>query len=204
MDVQVIQNKIYEIRGIKVMLDYDLAVLYQTETKRLKEAVRRNKRRFPEDFMLELTKEEYDSLRTQIAALESNITLKPAEMKGSLRTQIATSNKKGRGRHSKYPPFAFSEHGVAMLAAVLNSDKAIDMNLTIIRAFIALKQLAIQHKNFADQLQALREELHGRIDIHDAQLGQIYEAIENLLDQNADRKEKEEAWKNRNRIGFKK
>lgn len=200
MNVQVIQNKIYEIRGIKVMLDFDLAVLYQTETKRLKEAVRRNKRRFPEDFMFELTKEEYDSLRTQIAALEEKIALNPARIKGSLRTQIATSKRGG----TRYPPFAFSEHGVAMLAAVLNSDKAIDMNLTIIRGFITLKQLAIQHKAFADQLQSLREELHGRIDIHDAQLGQIYEAIENLLDQNIERKEKEEAWKNRNRIGFRK
>lgn len=178
MNVQVIQNKIYEIRGIKVMLDFDLAELYQTETKYLKRAVRSNIRRFPEDFMFELRKEEYDFLRTQ----------------------IATSKRGG----TRYPPFAFSEHGVAMLAAVLNSEKAIDMNLTIIRAFIALKQLAIQHANFANQLQSLRDELHGRIDVHDAQLGQIYEAIENLLDQNADRKEKEEAWKSRNRIGFKK
>lgn len=200
MEIRVIQSKIYEIRGIKVMLDYDLAALYQTETKYLKRAVRSNIRRFPEDFMFELTKKEYGSLRTQNASLENQNSPKSTTVKDSLRTQIATSKRGG----TRYMPFAFSEHGVAMLAAVLNSDKAIDMNLTIIRAFIALKQFAIQHANFSDQLQALREELHGRIDVHDAQLGQIYEAIENLLDQNVDRKEKEEAWKNRNRIGFKK
>ena len=95
MDLQVIQNKIYEIRGQRVMLDFDLAVLYDTETKRLKEAVRRNISRFPDDFMLELAYEEYDSLRSQIASLKN---LK-------------------RGEHSKFLPFAFTEQGVAMLAS---------------------------------------------------------------------------------------
>ncbi len=97
MDLQLIQNKIYEIRGQRVMLDFDLAVLYTTETKRLKEAVRRNINRFPVDFMFELTNQEYDSLRSQIASLKN---LK-------------------RGEHSKYLPFAFTEQGVAMLASVL-------------------------------------------------------------------------------------
>lgn len=182
MNIQVIQNRIYEIRGVRVMFDFDLAALYETETKYLKRSVRQHIRRFPEDFMFELTKEEYDSLRCNFSTLAE----------------------KGRGRHSKYLPFAFTEHGVAMLAAVLHSDKAIDMNITIVRAFIALKQLAIQQRDFAEQLQIIREELHQRIDVHDAQLSQIYEAIENLLDEQAEKKEKETAWKNRNRIGFKK
>ena len=117
MELSVIQNKIYDIRGQKVMLDFDLATLYGTETKRLKEAVRRNIKRFPSpDFMFELTKSEYDSLRTQ----------------------FATSNKRGGVR---YMPFAFSEHGVSMLSSVLNSDIAIEINISIIRAFIAVRQL---------------------------------------------------------------
>jgi len=106
MELQVIKNKIYEIRGQRVMLDFDLAVLYDTDTKRLKEAVRRNIARFPHDFMFELTNEEYDSLRSQIATLKN---LK-------------------RGEHSKYLPFVFTEHGVAMLASVLKSETAIQVN----------------------------------------------------------------------------
>lgn len=174
MQLQVIQNKIYELRGQKVMLDFDLAELYETETKRLKEAVRRNIKRFPPDFMFELTKEEYHSLRTQFAALK-NI---------------------GRGRHSKYLPFAFTEHGVTMLAAVLNSERAIDMNLAIVRAFIALKQMTIRQKELAEQL----EEIRNRLGEHDVQLNQIYDAIENLLDEKAEKK----SWEERERIGFKK
>ena len=100
------------------MLDFDLAEMYGTETKRLKEAVKRNIKRFPFDFMFELTKSEYDSLRTQ----------------------IATSNKRGGVR---YMPFAFTEHGVSMLSSVLNSDIAIEVNINIIRAFIAVRQLVI-------------------------------------------------------------
>ncbi|MCH5599885.1 ORF6N domain-containing protein [Niabella ginsengisoli] len=180
MNVTVIQNKIYELRGFRVMLDFDLAALYETETKYLKRAVKANIGRFPEDFMFELTKAEYDSLRTQ----------------------IATINKSGRGQHVKYMPFAFTEHGVAMLAAVLKSDKAIDMNISIVRAFIALKQMVIDQKGVMQKLEEVRSELHQRIDIHDAQLGQIYEAIENMLDEQADKRQKEEGWKNRtpNRI----
>ena len=176
MNVTVIQNKIYELRGLRVMLDFDLAELYETETKYLKRAVRSNITRFPEDFMFELTREEF------------------------LRCNFSTSKRGG----TRYMPFAFTEHGVAMLAAVLKSDKAIDMNISIIRAFIALKQIAIDQKRVMQKLEEVRSELHQRIDIHDAQLGQIYEAIENMLDDQADKKQKEEAWKNRKPIGFKK
>lgn len=177
MNITLIQNKIYEIRGQRVMLDLDLAELYQIENKRLKEAVRRNIKRFPADFMFQLTKAEYNNLRSQ----------------------FATSSWGG----TRYMPFAFTEHGVAMLAAVLHSDKAIDMNIMIVCAFIALKQLAIEQKDLMQKLEEVRTELHQRIDVHDAQLGQIYEAIESMLDDQANKKEKEEAWKSRNRIGFK-
>ena len=120
MELQPIQNKIYEIRGYKVMLDFDLAEIYGTETKRLKEAVRRNIKRFPSDFMFEITRDEYNFLRTQFATLDI-----------------------GRGKYSKYLPFAFTEQGVAMLSSVLNSEPAIAANINIMRAFIAVRQLVL-------------------------------------------------------------
>ena len=130
MELIDIQKKIFEIRDQRVMLDFDLAVLYETDTKRLKEAVRRNSKRFPEDFMFELTREEYETLRSQFATLDGG----------------------GRGKYSKYNPFAFTEHGVAMLSGVLHSDKAIEMNITIIRAFIALKEVVLAHNEVGEQL----------------------------------------------------
>jgi len=125
MDLQPIQNKIYEIRGFKVMLDFDLAGMYGTETKVLKQSVRRNIERFPDDFMFELTRDEYNSLRSQFVTLDV-----------------------GRGKYSKYLPFAFTEQGVAMLSTVLNSKTAIATNINIMRAFVAVRQLIL---NPADQ-----------------------------------------------------
>ena len=173
-NLTVIQNKIYEIRGEKVMLDFDLAELYKVETKRLKESVKRNKRRFPSDFMFELTKKEWLNLRSQ----------------------IATSSWGGL----RYLPFAFTEHGVTMLASILNSERAITMNIAIVRAFISLKQMMLQHKDLSERLEDLRKELHENIGEHDIQLAGIYEAIENLLDEKAEK----QAWETRERIGFKK
>ena len=114
--LEAIQSHIYEIRGVKVMLDRDLATLYNVETKRLKEQVKRNMSRFPSDAMFTLTKEEYDSLRSQ----------------------IATSN--GRGG-TRYMPYAFTELGVSMLSSVLNSDVAIQINLNIMRAFVLMRNM---------------------------------------------------------------
>lgn len=171
-NLTIIQQKIYELRDQKVMFDFDLAHLYRVETKRLKEAVRRNKKKFPADFMFELTKKEWTNLRTQ----------------------FATSSWGGQ----RYPPFAFTEHGVTMLASVLNSDRAIKMNIAIVRAFISLKQMALQHKDLAERLEELRKELHERIGEHDTQLAAIYDAIENLLDDKAEKKN----WAERQRIGF--
>ncbi|MCA4900838.1 MAG: ORF6N domain-containing protein [Bacteroidota bacterium] len=168
MQLQKIQNRIYEVRGQNVMLDFDLADLYETKTKRLKEAVRRNIDRFPNDFMFELTREEYNSLRTQFATLEA-----------------------GRGKYSKFNPFAFTEQGVAMLASVLNSPKAIQVNIQIVRAFVFIRQYALSHKDLSDKLR----ELETRYNKHFKDIG---EALNYLL-----QKDKQvETFKKRKRIGF--
>ena len=122
MELQTIQKKIYEIRGKQVMLDFDLAALYGVETKVLKQGVKRNIRRFPIDFMFELTQEEFNSLRSQ----------------------FVTSNKRGGTR---YMPFAFTEQGVAMLSSILNGETAIEVNISIIRAFVSIRQyLSVTNK----------------------------------------------------------
>ena len=132
MELQIIQNKIVELRGMRVMLDYDLAEMYGVETKRLKESVRRNIDRFPSDFMFELTRDEYNSLRSQIASLEN-----------------------GRGNHSKYLPFAFTEQGVAMLSSILNSKLAIQININIMRAFVVVRNYLIQQSATSLEIEKL-------------------------------------------------
>jgi len=184
--IRSIQNRIYEIRGERVMLDRDLADLYEIETKSLNLAVRRNIKRFPPDFMFQLTKEEYDSLRFQIETLETN---------NPLRSQIATL-KTGRGQHSKYLPYAFTEQGVAMLSGVLNSDKAINMNIAIMRAFVEIRKILLMQNDLKEQLRQLKDQVGN----HDAQLNQIYDAIENLLDEKVSQRK----WEERERIGFNK
>lgn len=136
MELQIIQNKIYEIRGQQVMLDSDLAELYQVETKYLKRTVNRNIQRFPIDFMFELNKEEYYFLRCQNCTLE------------------------GKGKYAKYLPYAFTEHGVTMLASVLRSDKAIDINIQIVRAFTALRQYVSESSQTAKELAELKLQIH--------------------------------------------
>ena len=117
--LELIQSKIYEIRGQKVMLDKDLAELYQVTTGNLNKAVKRNMKRFPPDFMFQLTTEEWEALRFQNGII-----------------------KKGRGEHTKYLPYAFTEQGLAMLSGILNSDIAIEVNIGIMRAFVAIRQMA--------------------------------------------------------------
>ena len=163
MELQIIQNKIYEIRGQRVMLDFDLAELYETETKRLKEAVRRNPDRFPPDFMFELDKNEWHILRTQ----------------------FATSSWGG----TRYQPFAFTEHGVAMLASVLNSPKAIQINIQIVRAFILLRQYALGYAELNKKLEMFMLETN-------IQFNDIYQALTEL----ASKKQLEE--NPRNKVGY--
>lgn len=166
MELVVIQKKIYEIRGHRVMLDFDLAELYEVETKRLKEAVRRNSKRFPDDFMFELNPKEFENLRTQ----------------------FASSSWGG----SRYMPFAFTEQGVAMLSAVLNSPKAIDVNISIMRAFVIMRQFAFNYKELSDKITELEHK-------YNKQFADVYEALDLLLQD----KETQEDFSKRKRIGFK-
>jgi phage regulator Rha-like protein len=181
-------NKIHIIRDQKVMLDFDLAILYEVETKRLNEQVKRNLERFPKDFMFRLTSKEWNFIRSQFATASSEVTM---------RSQIATSSQSKR--KDTYTPYAFTEHGVTMLASVLKSERAVKMSIAVVRAFIELKKNALQYNELIEQIENLKNHLGE----HDVQLNSIYEAIENLLDAKTDKELKEEAWRNRKRIGFK-
>ena len=142
MELQPIQSKIYEIRGQRVMLDFDLAELYQVETKRLKEAVRRNIERFEgDDFMFELSESEYNALKDR------------------LRSQIASLETDGRGKYPKYSPFAFTEEGVAMLSGVLRSPVAIRENRAIMRAFVAMRNYITTTTQITAELAEIRAKL---------------------------------------------
>ncbi len=166
MELQVIQSKIFEIRGHKVMLDFDLAELYETETRKLKQAVRRNIERFPSDFMFELSVDEFTNLRSQ----------------------IVTSSWGG----ARYKPFAFTEQGVAMLSSILNSDKAVLVNISIIRAFVFLRQYALSHKELTGKLNELESK-------YNKQFKDVYDALNYLLDKD----EMQTKQTERKRIGFK-
>lgn len=152
---EIIENKIYLIRGAKVMLDFDLAKLYGVPPKAFNQAVKRNIERFPDDFMFQLLKEEALSLRSQFVTI-----------------------KKGRGQHSKYQSFAFTEQGVAMLSSVLKSKRAILVNVAIIRAFVKLRELISTHKDLAHKIEDL-ERKYGK---HDREIQIIFQAIKRLID----------------------
>jgi hypothetical protein len=192
MKAEIIHNKIYEIRGEKVMLDFDLAKLYEVETRVFNQAIKRNADSFPKDFMFKLTAKEWKEISSsQIVTMESM-----TKSKTNLRSQIVTSSWGGR----RTLPYAFTEHGVTMLASVLKSPKARKMNIAIVRAFISLKKLANKSLTTLDIIKELKE----RIDEHDAQLSSIYDAIENLLDKKTDEELKQKEWEQRQLIGFKK
>src|SRR5450759_4265231 len=190
-----IVNKIHLIRDQKVMLDFDLAILYEVETKRLNEQVKRNLERFPEDFMFRLTAKEWQMMRSQNAtASTQNIDQQSTK---NMRSQFATSSQSKR--KDTYTPYAFTEHGVTMLASILKSERAVKMSIAVVRVFIELKKNALQYNELIEQIENLKNHLGE----HDVQLNSIYEAIENLLDAKTDKELKEEAWRNRKRIGFK-
>ena len=175
-----IQNMIYEIRGQKVMLDSDLAVLYEVEVKRLNEAVKRNIERFPEDFMFQLTDDEWDSLRSLIATskdLRSQIVISNDE-RDSLRSQFVTSKSNRGGR--RYLPYVFTEQGVAMLSSVINSGRAIEVNISIMRAFVQLRHYVLsQDKD--EQIADLRKLLMLYIEKNDKRVNEIIFALNNLI-----------------------
>jgi hypothetical protein len=183
--IRSIQNRIYEIRGERVMLDSDLAILYETETKSLDLAVKRNLKCFPKNFMFQLTRQEYEELRFQIETLEKD--------SGSLRLQNdASKTMDGQGSL----PYVFTGQGVAMLSGILNSNKAINMNIAVMGAFMEVKQMLLQQNDLKEQLKIIKE----RLGEQDGQLNPVYDAIENLLDKNAAQRK----WEDRTRIGFKK
>ena len=166
--MQVIQEKIYEVRGQKIMLDFDLAELYEVETRVLNQAVKRNLDIFPDDFMFQLSKKEWEIMLSQ------NVMTYPTK------------------RPKSALPLAFTEHGVAMLANVLKSKKARQTSIAIVRAFIALKQFALNYKELADKLKELESK-------YNQQFKDVYEAITYLLQK--DKLETEQSQ--RKRIGFK-
>jgi len=154
MQLQIIQQKIFEVRGQSVMLDFDLAELYEVETRMLNQAVKRNTERFPERFMFRLTNKEWQSI------IKNNSS------------QIVMSSRKHRG--SKYLPYAFTEHGVTMPASVLHSKKAIQMNIAIVEAFISLKQFALSYKELAEKIASLEKK-------YNKNFADVYEALQLLL-----------------------
>jgi phage regulator Rha-like protein len=147
-----IEQRIFLLRGQKVMLDFHLAELYGVETRALKRAVRRNRDRFPSDFMFVLSEDEYKSLRYHFGTLK-------------------------RGAHTKYVPFAFTEQGVAMLSGILRSKRAVQVNIAIMRAFVRLREILATHKDLAHKL----EELERRYESRDEQIRSIFEAIRRLM-----------------------
>ena len=151
MELELIKNSIHEIRGKKIMLDMDLAKIYEVETRALKQAVRRNIDRFPEDFMFQLTKEEWSILRSQIVTLEV-----------------------GKGKHPKFLPFAFTEQGVAMLSAVLNSQSAVQASIQIMRAFVMIRQWALTYQELSDKLTDLEQQ-------HNQKFNDIDQVLKYLL-----------------------
>jgi phage regulator Rha-like protein len=152
-----IERRILIIRGQKVILDTDLAQLYQVPTKRLNEAIKRNRKRFPGDFMFQLNRQEMNCLRSQ----------------------FATSNEGRGGRRTL--PYAFTEQGVAMLSSVLNSERAVQVNIAIMRAFVKLREIIATHKELAAKIKELEQKFHQ----HDKKIHAVFEAIRELLEPQA-------------------
>jgi hypothetical protein len=171
IDEGIIVSKIHTIRGKQVMLSNDLAELYQVETKVLNQQVKRNINRFPERYMFQLSQNEYDTLRSQ------NVTLK-------------------RGQHSKYLPFAFTEHGILMLSSVLRSKRAEKVNMIIIDTFVRIRELMFLHKDMVFQLEQVKLKLIE----HDNEILAVLEYLKELNKQ----KKEEIDFKDRTRIGYKK
>ena len=173
---EIIEQRIYLIRGQRVMLDGDLAMLYGVETKVLNQALKRNNDRFPEDFAFQLTKEEWNVLRSQIVTLNSKI-------ESSLRCQFGTSKKEvstARGEHRKYLPHVFTEHGVVMLANILRSKHAIKMSIEVVRTFIKMRKMLASSEKFNKELDQLKSFVLKHTQKSDQEFRKIWGAIEKL------------------------
>ncbi len=164
LQIHTIEQKILHVRGHKVMLDHDLANLYDVPTKTLKRAVKRNLDRFPIDFMFELTRQEYNSLRYQFGTLED-----------------------GRGKYAKYVPFAFTEQGVAMLSSVLNSKRAIHVNIQIMRAFTKFREFLVNHHDLQRKIDRLERKFSKKFAV-------VFKAIQLLLNRPAREVKGEGLW----------
>ena len=156
MQLVTIQNRIYEVNGIKVMLDFDLAELYEVETRVLNQAIKRNIESFPQDFMFRLTKEEWEIISSQFITTPSS--------------QIVMMDLP-KNRTGKYLPYAFTEHGVTMLASVLKSSKARKMNIAIVRAFVVLRKTVLNIESLQSQIKDLETK-------YDSQFEDIFDAIQ--------------------------
>ena len=165
MEIEIIKEKIHVIRGQKVMLDFDLSELYQIDNKVLKQSVRRNINRFPIDFMFELTRDEYNSLRSQFVTLEN-----------------------GRGKYSKYLPFEFTEQGIAMLSSVLKSEIAVEINISIMRTFVAIRKFASEYIELSKKIEEIEQNFP-----------EIYQALNFLMEKDTSKDKQEE----RTKIGYK-
>ena len=179
---EIVINKILFIRGKKVMLDRDLAEMYGVLTKRLNEQVKRNIKRFPSDFMFQLTKEEAENLISQNAISSSKIKTK------NLKSQIATSSYGG----TRKLPYAFTEQGVAMLSSVLNSDTAIDVNIKIIRIFTKMRELLLDNKDILLKLEQLERKVSKqdiKVNKHEREMEMIFSAIKELLNPTTTKRE---------------
>jgi hypothetical protein len=166
-----IDGSILVIRGQKVLLDEQLAVFYGVEVKRLVEAMKRNINRFPADFMFQLDREEWVALRSQFVTLKNPT---------NLRSQFATSSSTVHGGR-RYAPYAFTEQGVAMLSSVLRSPRAIEVNIEIMRAFVRLRQLLSVHKDLAERLSKLEQQMRGRNADVDQQFRHVFALLEQLF-----------------------
>jgi hypothetical protein len=163
--VELIERRIFIIRGQKAMFDSDLARLYGVSTKAFNQAVKRNRSRFPDDFMIQLTEEEAVTMRSQFVTASAR-------------------------RNTRYRPYAFTEQGVAMLSSVLSSERAVQVNIAIIRVFVQLRQAMLTHRDLAEKIEALE----GKYRDHDEEIQAIFEAIRDLLEP--------ETPQPRRRIGF--
>jgi len=164
-----IATLIVAIRGKRVILDLDLAGLYGTTTKRLNEQVKRNRNRFPEDFMFQLTTKEWTDLTSQIAMSNAQ----------SNRSQFATGSQ--RHRDPRLTPYAFTKHGALMATNILRSDRAIQMSVFVVRAFVRMRQILIGQKDLARKLAELEKELTTRLDVHETAINEILRQIKRLL-----------------------
>jgi hypothetical protein len=182
--LQQIEQAIYLIRGLRVMLDTDLAAFYGVPVRALNQAVKRNAARFPGDFVFQVTQTEAASLRSQIVTLDV----------GDSSRADAPRTPSRRGRHRKYLPHAFTEHGAIMAATVLNSERAVQVSVLVVRAFVRLRQILAEHRDLARRIEALEREFTHKTSEHEQHIRRIYEILDDLMNPPAPPK--------KGRIGF--